>query len=129
MQRWLYPQDGLWKWKTTYHFAENSAYFVLKEKQFLKTQLLDEQRVWPIRYHDLYIILTTNLIVLVLYMIWCIKCLWWLVVEWSKTKYWNRWRTWRGFCWRGFQLAKVKLDRYGEGGREVLRMGSCSINI
>ena len=30
---------------------------------------------------------------------------------------------------RGFQLAKVTFDRYGEGGREVLRMKSCSINI
>ena len=27
------------------------------------------------------------------------------------------------------QLAKVKLGRDGERGREVLRIGSCSINI
>ena len=29
----------------------------------------------------------------------------------------------------GFQLARVKFDRGGEGGREALRMGNCSINI
>ena len=29
----------------------------------------------------------------------------------------------------GFQLARVKFDRDGEGGREDLGMGNCSINI
>ena len=29
----------------------------------------------------------------------------------------------------GFQLARVKLDRNGEGGREALSMGNGSINI
>ena len=28
-----------------------------------------------------------------------------------------------------FQLARIKFDRYGEGGMEVLGMGNCSINI
>ena len=28
-----------------------------------------------------------------------------------------------------FQLARVKFDRDGEGGREALGMGNCSINI
>ena len=28
-----------------------------------------------------------------------------------------------------FQLARVKFDRDGEGGREALSMGNCSINI
>ena len=28
-----------------------------------------------------------------------------------------------------FQLPRVKSDRYGEGGRELLCMGNCSINI
>ena len=58
--------------------------------------------------------LRTNLIGLALYMIWYIQYSWWLVVEWSRTKYWNRWRTWWGLCWRGFHLARVKFDRYGE---------------
>ena len=35
----------------------------------------------------------------------------------------------KGLCWRGFQSAKVKFYRDGEGVRDVLRMGSCSINI
>ena len=30
---------------------------------------------------------------------------------------------------RGFQLAKVRIDRDSEGGREALGMGHCSINI
>ena len=29
----------------------------------------------------------------------------------------------------GFQLGRVKFDRHGEGGREVLGMGNSSINI
>ena len=29
----------------------------------------------------------------------------------------------------GFQLARVKCDKDGEGGREALGMGNCSINI
>ena len=29
----------------------------------------------------------------------------------------------------GFQLAKVRIDRDSEGGREALGMGHCSINI
>ena len=29
----------------------------------------------------------------------------------------------------GFELAKIKFDQNGEGGREVLRIGNCSINI
>ena len=29
----------------------------------------------------------------------------------------------------GFQLAKIKYDRYSEGGREALGMGNCSVNI
>ena len=28
-----------------------------------------------------------------------------------------------------FQLARVKFDRDGEGGREAIGMGNCSINI
>ena len=28
-----------------------------------------------------------------------------------------------------FQLARVKFDRHGEGGREALSMGNCCINI
>ena len=31
--------------------------------------------------------------------------------------------------WERVSVAKVKFDRDGEGGREVLRIGSCSINI
>ena len=27
---WLYAQVGLWQWKCTYHFGDNSAYFILK---------------------------------------------------------------------------------------------------
>ena len=30
LQGWLYPQIGLWKWRSTYHFVKNSAYSVLK---------------------------------------------------------------------------------------------------
>ena len=29
----------------------------------------------------------------------------------------------------GFQLARVKFDRDGGGGREILGVGCCSINI
>ena len=29
----------------------------------------------------------------------------------------------------GFNLARVKFDRDGEGGREALGMGNCSINV
>ena len=29
----------------------------------------------------------------------------------------------------GFQLAGVKFDKDGEGGRKTLGMGNCSINI
>ena len=29
----------------------------------------------------------------------------------------------------GFQLARAKLDRNGEGGRKALGMGDCSTNI
>ena len=29
----------------------------------------------------------------------------------------------------GFQLARVRFDREGEGGREALGMRNCSINI
>ena len=34
-----------------------------------------------------------------------------------------------GCCKEGFQLARVKLDRNGKEGREVLSMGNGSINI
>ena len=30
---------------------------------------------------------------------------------------------------KGFNLARVKFDRDGEGGREALGMGNCSINV
>ena len=141
MQRWLYSQDGLWKWRSTYHFVENSAYVilkldllltmfpklkgevVLKDSTFWWVACLTHKVSWSV-YN-----LITNLIGLALYMIWYIQCLWWLVVEWNRKKSWNRWRTWWGLCWRGFQLAKVQFYRYGEGDRDVLRMGSCSINI
>ena len=32
-------------------------------------------------------------------------------------------------CWGKFQLAKLKFDRDGEGGRKALGMGNCRINI
>ena len=32
-------------------------------------------------------------------------------------------------CWGGFQLAKVSFDKDGEGVREALGKGNCSINI
>ena len=73
--------------------------------------------------------LITNLIGFDLYMIWYIQYLWWLLVEWARTKHWKRWRTWWGLCLNEFHLTKVKFDRDDEGSREVLRMGSCSINI
>ena len=31
--------------------------------------------------------------------------------------------------WRGLQLAKIKFNRDGEGGREALAMGNCSLDI
>ena len=34
-----------------------------------------------------------------------------------------------GCCKEGFQLARVKLDRNGKEGREVLSMGNGSINV
>ena len=81
---------------------------VLKDSTFWWVAYLTHKVSWSVYS------LITNLIGLALYMIWYIQYLWWLVVEWSRTKYWNRWRTWWGLCWRGFQLAKVKFDRYGE---------------
>ena len=30
LQRWLYAQSGLWKWRGIYHFVDHSTYFVLK---------------------------------------------------------------------------------------------------
>ena len=81
---------------------------VLKDSTFWWVAYLTHKVSWSVYS------LISNLIGLALYMIWYIQYLWWLVVEWSRTKYWNRWRTWWGLCWRGFQLAKVKFDRYGE---------------
>ena len=141
MQQWLYPQDGLWKWRSPYHFVDNSAYFVLKLEllltmlsKFEGEAVLKDSAFWWVACLIHKVLwsaysLITDLIGLALYMIWYIKYLWWLMVKWGRTKYWNRQRTWWGLCWRGFQFAKVKFDRDDEGGREVLLMGSCSIYI
>ena len=115
--------------------CRNSAYFVLKlellltmlskfegEAAFWWVACLTHQVSWSIYS------LITSLIGLALYMIWYIQYSWLLVVEWGRTKYWNRWSKWWEVCWRGFQLPQVKFDR-DEVGRDVLRIGSCSINI
>ena len=69
--------------------------------------------------------LIINLIGLAWQMVWYIQSLLWCVVQWGR-KMGKRWRTWWGFCWRGFQLARVKFDIDGERGREDLGMGYCS---
>ena len=137
----MYPQHGLWKWRNTYYFLENSAYFVF-ELELLLTMLskpegkvvLQDSAYWWVACLTHKVSwsvyrLITDLIGLALYMIRYIQYWWWLVVELSRTNEWNRWRTWWGLSWRGFQLTKVKCDRDGDGGREFLCMGRCSINI
>ena len=46
---------------------------------------------------------------------------------WEKQE--NRWRIWWICVEQECQLARVKYDRGGEGGREALGVGNCSINI
>ena len=42
---WLYAQIGLWKWRTTYYFLENSSYFVLKIELLLTALSNFEKKV------------------------------------------------------------------------------------
>ena len=35
MKGWFYVQEGLWKFKSTYHFLESLGYFVLKTELLL----------------------------------------------------------------------------------------------
>ena len=131
----------MWKWRSTYHFVENSAYFALKIESLL-TMLSNFEREAALKGSAFWWVtclihkvlwyvysLIVNLTGLTLHMVWYIQYLWWLLVQWSWTKQRNRWRTWRGLCWREFQLAKVKFDRVGEEGSEALGMENCSINI
>ena len=96
----------------------------LKGSVFSRVMCLTHKVLWSI--YSLLI----NSIDLALDMVWYIWYLWLLVVKWFKTKKGNCWRTWWWILsWRGFQLAKIKFDRDGEGGRKALGMVNCSINI
>ena len=95
LQRWLYPQDGLWKWRSTYHFVENSAYFVLRFELLLPVLSKFEGAAALKKSHFWWVVcltykvswsvysLTTSLTGLALYKIWYIQYLWWLVVKWE----------------------------------------------
>ena len=94
---WLNEQAGLRKWRSTYHFAEYSTYFVLKI-ELLLTMLPNFEREAALKDSAF----------------WWVACLAHRVL-WSVH---NWWRTWWRLCWKGFQLAKVKFDGDVEGGRK-----------
>ena len=103
------------KIRSSYHFVENSAYFVLKielllnvlsnfeRERLLMTQLFDGKGFWPIKYYDLYIALIISLSDLAWHMVWYIQYLWWRVAKWSRTKWGNQEKRWWGLRCRGFQ--------------------------
>ena len=132
----MYAQVGLWKRRNTYHFVENSAYFMLKTELLLTILSNFEREVafkdsafWWVACLTHKVLWSAYSLLTNLHMSGYIQYLWWLVVEWFRTKERIWWKTWWGLCWRGFQLAKVKFDRNGVAGREALGMRNCSINI
>ena len=61
-------------------------------------------------------------------MVWYIQKLW-CVVEWGRKNRETDEEHDKNCVEEGFQLARGKFDRHGEGGREAVGMGYCSISI
>ena len=137
-------QIGLWKWRDTYHFLENSAYFVFSNSAYFEDTVVAERVVkkeealkdsyfwwvaWPTWYYDLYIALQQT---------WLTWHEIWFGIYISSGGVWlNGIRQNRETdeehdedCLKeGFQIARVKFDRDVQGEREALGIRKCSINI
>ena len=85
LKGWLYVQAGLWKWKSTYHYVENSAHFELKIEllltvlyNFEREVALKDSAFWQIAFLNnklkwFVYNLITNLTGLAWHVAWYIK--------------------------------------------------------
>ena len=104
LHRWLYAQVGLWKWRSTCHFVNNSACYVLKIELSLSMLSKFERKV-DLKDSDF----------------------WWVACFAQKHKIVGQNRETdtdhdEDCVEEEFQLARVRCDRDGKGGREVLGM-------
>ena len=89
----MYAQLELWKWRTTYYFIENSAYFVF-EIELLLTVLSNFEREGALK--DSFWWLTCFIHALVFLISLLKRNLWW---------YW-KWQTSEGKIWPFFMMSK-----------------------
>ena len=90
----MYAQLELWKWRTTYYFIENSAYFVF-EIELLLTVLPNFEREAALKDSPFWWV--TCFIHALVFLISLLKRnLWW---------YW-KWQTFEGKIWPFFMMSK-----------------------
>ena len=136
----MYVQVGLWKLRSSYHFVEISAYFVLKIKlqftmlsNFERETTLKNSAFWWVAcltHEFLWSVysLIRNLSGFAWHMVWYIQylCVWF---NWVKQNRETDEEDDEDCVEEGFHLTRVKFDRDSEGDRKALEMGYWGINI